>query len=93
MINRYGERDAAENLLERRWFSSITAVRVAEAECAALREVMQMAESAWRRACMHVVELEKLRDALDHELAALDECEPPAQASTPPRVNRAMSAA
>ena len=35
MIDSYTDRDAAANLLERRWFSSIAAVRAAETECEA----------------------------------------------------------
>jgi len=89
MIDGYTVPDAAANLLERRWFSSITAVRVAEAECEVLREVLELAESAWRRARTQLAELECLRDALGDELAALDEVEVPARASTLPRPRRA----
>jgi hypothetical protein len=93
MIDGYTVPDPAANLLERRWFSSITAVRTAEAECEVLREVMEMAESAWRRARTQLAELECLRDALGDELAALDACEPPAPIPTRPRPRRVMSAA
>jgi hypothetical protein len=93
MIDGYRDPDAAANLLERRWFSSITAVRVAEAECEALREVLELAESAWRRARTDLAELECLCDALGDELAALDEVEAPAPAPTQPRPRRVMSAA
>jgi hypothetical protein len=93
MIGGYTDPDAAANLLERRWFSSITAVRTAEAECEVLREVMEMAESAWRRARTQLAELECLRDALGDELAALDACESPAPLFTLPPARRAMSAA
>ena len=93
MIDRYQDRDTAANLLERRWFSSITAVRAAEAECEVLREVLEIAESAWRRARTQLAELESLRDAFDDELAALDEAAAPAQVPTLPRPRRVMSAA
>ena len=93
MIDGYTDRDTAANLLERRWFSSITAVRTAEAECEVLREVLELAESAWRRARTQLAELECLRDALGDELAALDGCEAPAPASVLPRPRRVMSAA
>lgn len=93
MNDGYTDRDAAANLLERRWFSSITAVRVAEAECEVLREVLELAEMSWRRARTQLAELECLRDALGDELAALDGCEAPAQHSTLPRPRRVMSAA
>lgn len=93
MTERFSERDTAANLLERRWFSSISAVRAAEAECETLRVVMELAESAWRRARLQLAELETLRDALDDELAALDEIEAPPQVLNLPQPHRAMSAA
>jgi len=61
--------DASAALLERRWFASITAVRAMQAECELLREVMQLAEDAWRCARGQLVRLEALRDALGEELA------------------------
>ena len=94
MIDGYTDPDAAANLLERRWFSSITAVRVAEAECEVLREVLELAESSWRRARTQLAELECLRDALGDELAALDEVEVPSRfQSSPQAARRVMSAA
>jgi hypothetical protein len=72
MIDSYTDRDAAANLLERRWFSSLAAVRAAETECEVLREVLELAESAWRRARTQLAELECLRDALGEEVMALD---------------------
>jgi hypothetical protein len=94
MIDRYADRDAATNLLERRWFSSISAVRVAEAECEVLREVMELADAAWRRARTQLAELEHLRDALGNELAARDEVEIPSRLPASPRApRRVMSAA
>jgi hypothetical protein len=72
MIDSYTDRDAAANLLERRWFSSIAAVRAAEAECEVLREVLELADSAWRRARTQLAELECLRDALGDEVMSLD---------------------
>lgn len=94
MIDGHTDRDAAANLLERRWFSSITAVRVAEADCEVLREVLELAESAWRRARTQLAELECLRDALGDELAMLDEVEVPLSLPARPRAgHRVMSAA
>ena len=72
MIDGYPDRDTAANLLERRWFSSITAVQAAEAECEVLREVVELAEAAWRRARSQLAKYEALRDAFDEELAARD---------------------
>jgi hypothetical protein len=72
MIDRYTDRDAAANLLERRWFSSIAAARAMQAECEVLREVMETAEAAWRRARTKLMELECLRDALGDQLTEID---------------------
>jgi hypothetical protein len=77
MAERYPDRDSEADLLERRWFSSIAAVRAAQAECEVLRRVMELSESAWRRARAQLAELEALRDTLGEELAFVDECEPP----------------
>ena len=90
MTNRCAERDSAANILERRWFSSIAAVRAARSECEVLREVVELAEDAWRRARAHLTELEILRDALGEELAALDQDE--VAANRAPKI-RVMSAA
>ena len=72
MIERYTDRDTAANLLERRWFSSIAAARAMQAECEVLREVLETAETAWRRARTQLVQLECLRDALGDQLAEID---------------------
>jgi hypothetical protein len=91
MIDRYTDRDAAANLLERRWFSSIAAVRAAEAECDVLREVMELAQEAWRRARAQLAELENLREVLGDQLTSIDEQSPQVEASL--RLRAAMSAA
>jgi hypothetical protein len=93
MMDGYTDRDAAANLLERRWFSSIAAARAAEAECEVLREVLEFAEAAWRRARLQLAELECLRDALGDELTALDACDIPEQISARSRSRKVMSAA
>jgi hypothetical protein len=72
MSDCYLDRDAAANLLERRWFSSIAAARAMQAECQVLREVMETAEMAWRRARTKLLELECLRDALGDQLTEID---------------------
>jgi hypothetical protein len=90
MIDRYIDRDQAANLLERRWFSSIAAVRAAQAECEVLREVVELAEKAWRRSRTQLAEIEALRDALGDQLTALDEYE---AAGSRPATRRVMSAA
>lgn len=73
MIDRYAvDGDAASNLLERRWFAALNSARSAQTECEVFREVMNQAESAWRCARARLERLEKLRDALGEDLAALD---------------------
>jgi hypothetical protein len=76
MIGQYthrdADRDAATNLLERRWFSSLAAVRAMQTECEILQEALQLAEAAWRRAQSQLAEYEALSDALGDELAACD---------------------
>lgn len=72
MMDRYMDRDAVANLLERRWFSSITAARAMQAECEVLREVVETADAAWRRARVQLAELECLRDALGDQLTEID---------------------
>ncbi|MGO9513694.1 MAG: hypothetical protein ACLP2F_08645 [Steroidobacteraceae bacterium] len=72
MIDRDPDGDATAALLERRWFASITAVRSMQAECEVLREVMELAEDAWRRACSRLLSFEELSDALGEELAQRD---------------------
>jgi hypothetical protein len=72
MAERCADRDTEANLLERRWFSSIAAVRAAQAECEVLRGVMELAETAWRRARAQLAELESLRDALGDQLTEID---------------------
>jgi hypothetical protein len=72
MFTRCADRDPQANLLERRWFSSITAARAAQAECDAICEAMELAQAAWRRAHMRLIELEALRDVLGEQLAEID---------------------
>ncbi len=89
MIDRNAEGDAATGLLERRWFASIRAVRALQAECEILREVMEQAEAAWRRARSELVRFEELRDALGEELAERDA----RQEALTVRMERAVSSA
>jgi hypothetical protein len=74
MIDRhvFVDGDAESNLLERRWFAALGAARTLQSECDVLREIMDHAEAAWRRARARLDGLERLRDALGEELAALD---------------------
>lgn len=63
------EGDAAADLLERRWFASMAAARSKQAECEALLEVMALAKASWHDSRVELSKLEKLRDALDAEMA------------------------
>ncbi len=89
MIDRNADGDATAALLERRWFASIAAVRTLQAECDILREVMEQAEAAWRRARTELARLGALRDALGEELAYCEE----RQEAAPIQIERAVSSA
>lgn len=65
--------DAAENLLERRWFAARRAASEVQAECDAIARVLDIAQGAWRGARARLSRLEALRDALGEELAETDE--------------------
>jgi hypothetical protein len=71
MINRCAEGDAAAELLERRWFAAQSAVTAMHADCETLREVLELAEAAWREARTRLSKLQVLRDVLDEELSSL----------------------
>jgi hypothetical protein len=90
MVNRYIDRDAAANLLERRWFAAFKAASGVRAECETLLESMALAQVAWNRARARLCELEAMRDVLGEELEALDEREEQIPAEEPSTV---MSAA
>jgi hypothetical protein len=75
MLNRNTDRDAAANLLERRWFAAFKAASGVRAECEALLESMTLTHAAWTEARVRLSELEALRDALGEELETLDEGE------------------
>ena len=72
MIDLDAEGDAAAHLLEHRWFAATRAAKDMQAECETLRDLIQLAESAWRRARGQLASLEVLRDALGEELAERD---------------------
>jgi hypothetical protein len=90
MVNRDTDRDAAANLLERRWFAAFKAASAVRAECEALLESMALTQAAWSQARVRLSELEALRDVLGEELEALDEGEALIPADVPSEV---MSAA
>jgi len=58
------DEDPVASLTERRWFAASAAISAQEEECEVLREVMSLAEQAWRRSRTHLAELEALRDAI-----------------------------
>jgi uncharacterized protein YicC (UPF0701 family) len=64
MFTQDADSDIAANLLERRWFASMTAARAKQAECDALLEVMAMVKASWRYSRAELLKLEAVRDAL-----------------------------
>lgn len=68
---READGDMAADLLERRWFASMTAARAKQSECQALRELMEIARASWQEAYGELCRLEVLRDALGEEMAEL----------------------
>jgi hypothetical protein len=72
MLDFYDDDDAAAHVVERRWFAASAQVKIMQDECNVLREVMDLAEEAWRRSRMQLAELERLRDALGERLTAAD---------------------
>jgi hypothetical protein len=63
-LHAYVDSDAMSNLLERRWFAARSAARAVQSECAVLREVVDQAEAAWRRARRQLETLENACDVL-----------------------------
>ena len=63
------ESEAASEVIERRWFALLSAIRSLQAECSVLLEASKLADVAWRRACMQLAEFEALRDALEEEMS------------------------
>jgi hypothetical protein len=62
--------EAAGELLERRWFALLSAIRSLQGECGILLEASKLADIAWRRACVQLAEFEALRDALEEQMSA-----------------------
>jgi hypothetical protein len=61
--------EAAE-VIERRWFELLSAIRGLQGECGILLEASKLADVAWRRACVQLAEFEALRDALEEQISA-----------------------
>lgn len=64
------ESEAANEVVERRWFALLSAIRSLQTECSVLLEASKLADVAWRRACMQLAEFEALRDALEEQMSA-----------------------
>jgi hypothetical protein len=62
--------DAAGELIERRWFGLLSAIRSLQCECGTLLEASRLADIAWQRACAQLAEFESLRDALEAQMSA-----------------------
>jgi hypothetical protein len=70
MVDRELGADAAGDLIERRWFALLSAIRCLQVECGTLLEASKLADIAWRRACVQLAEFEALRDALEEQMSA-----------------------
>lgn len=73
MADRLVDAEPMTELLERRWFAALAAVKSVQAECDVLLGVLELSGDSWRRACARLTQLEALRDALGDRLAAMDE--------------------
>jgi hypothetical protein len=62
--------DEAGELIERRWFALLSAIKSLEGECGILLEASKLADIAWRRACVQLAEFEALCDALEEQMSA-----------------------
>lgn len=69
MVDRELEAEAAE-VIERRWFELLSAIRGLQSECGILLEASKLADSAWRRACLQLARFEALRDELEEQISA-----------------------
>lgn len=54
---------------EKRWFAALSAAKVQQAQCDALRQVRDMAEAEWRQAVGRLKAFETLCDVLGEEVA------------------------
>jgi hypothetical protein len=61
--------EAAE-VIERRWFELLSAIRGLQGECGILLEASKLADVAWRRACAQLAQFESLREALEEQMSA-----------------------
>jgi len=69
MYSREPGGEPTTQLLERRWFALLSAIRSLQAECGVLQEASMLAEVSWRRACVQLAEFESLRDVLEEQMS------------------------
>lgn len=72
--------DAAANLIERRWFAAAAKVKALQDECEVMRDVMLLAEKAYRDARLQLTELEAICDELSRRLERLENMRKPMRA-------------
>jgi hypothetical protein len=93
----YDDDDPAANLIERRWFAALAKVRALQDECEAMREVMTLAEKAYRDARMQLAGFEAQCDVLSERLERLEEVRKllpaPIKGGRHPVVGRELTAA
>ena len=70
MPEREWDAEIAGDLLERRWFALLSAIKNLQRDCAVLLDASKLADVAWRRACVQLAEFEALRDALEEQICA-----------------------
>jgi hypothetical protein len=70
MVESESGAEAAGELIERRWFALLSAIRSLQGECELLLEASKLADTAWRRACAQLAQFEMLRDALEEQMSA-----------------------
>ncbi|HEY2780069.1 MAG TPA: hypothetical protein VGI90_04820 [Steroidobacteraceae bacterium] len=69
-VDRESGADEAGEVIERRWFALLSAIRSLQTECVVLLEASTLADVAWRRACMQLAQFEALREALEEQMSA-----------------------
>jgi hypothetical protein len=70
MVDRELGSEAAGELIERRWFALLSAIRSLQGECEILLEASKLADIAWQRTCVQLAEFEALRDTLEEQMSA-----------------------
>ena len=68
IVDREPGAEVAGELIERRWFALLSAIRSLQGECELLLEASKLADTAWRRACAQLAQFETLRDELEEQI-------------------------